>query len=395
MSMDASHGHHKHRQAALPPLQPPEKTYDPSTSTSTTTPQTIEIPHSPADSGAHSPSSGVSSPGYGFQTTPPTPTSPSKRSSSSDPKTSDGTSPKRLRVGEANTACPSPTGLCHTGITTPDEILEVPLERSIGVRPFQRHFRSRSLPATLRRRRPRPDFSPPQDPPVTLHTLRELDLHEIYRNPKLRHDVVFDSQLHFRPNLDGSRGRRKREQADAYWKLVLKECEIVFTNVRTRRGGINGITHPTKLETLFSTMRDILLTLVPKSDRLQVEAALDPPLLMQQLEHGVLDFKKLALWLAAVLKAHCAPMRDQWVEQMVTRIAYGVDHGKTAAFVDGLKIVFGILEAMKLVPSPLNFRKSMNANFFPGRRKPSNPYPQAPSCFHGRSVRAGLLSGSH
>jgi hypothetical protein len=184
-------------------------------------------------------------------------------------------------------------------------------------------------------------------PPVTLSTLRELDLSEIYRNPKLRHDVVFDAQLHFRPNLDGSRGRRKREQADIYWKLVLHECEMLFANVRNRQARVAGMA--VKLPTLFKTMKDILSTLVPKSDRDDVEAALDHTFLMQQLEHGVLDFKKLSEWLARVLKAHCAPMRDQWVEQMVARVAYGVDNGKTSALVDGLKMVFGILEAMKLV----------------------------------------------
>lgn len=42
-------------------------------------------------------------------------------------------------------------------------------------------------------------------PPVTRATLRELDLHEIMRNPQLRHDVVFDPNLMFRPNYDGQR----------------------------------------------------------------------------------------------------------------------------------------------------------------------------------------------
>ncbi|CCX33089.1 T-complex protein 11-domain-containing protein [Pyronema domesticum] len=185
-------------------------------------------------------------------------------------------------------------------------------------------------------------------PPVTLTTLRELDLSEIYRNPKLRHDVVFDAQLHFRPNLDGSRGKRKREQAENYWKNVLLECEELFKPKTTPNSPRMVGWVAQKLPQLFKTMKDILSTLVPKSDREEVEAALENDLLMQQLQHGVLDFKKLSEWLAGVLKAHCAPMRDQWVEQMVSRVAYGVDHNKTPALVEGLKMVFGILEAMKL-----------------------------------------------
>ena len=141
-----------------------------------------------------------------------------------------------------------------------------------------------------------------------------------------------------------------------YWKMVLRECEMLFVNLRNRQP--NAAANVQKLPVLFKTMKDILLTLVPKSDQQEVEDSLDSPLLMQQLEHGVLDFKKLASWLASVLKAHCAPMRDSWVEQMVQRISYGVDTGRTHAFVDGLKIVFGILEAMKLVRSL--FRKAFS-----------------------------------
>lgn len=213
-----------------------------------------------------------------------------------------------------------------------------------------KHGRSRSLPPTLRRRRrPQTESLHQHVPPVTLSTLRELDLHEIYRNPKLRHDVVFDSQLHFRPNLDGTRGRRKKEMADMYWQMVLRECEVLLLGSPKWRQSDMFSPTPRKLPILFSTMRDILLTLVPKTDRMDVEAILDPPLLMQQLKHNVLDFKGLSLWLAAVLKAHCAPMRDQWVEQMVAKVAYGVDHGKVTALVEGIQMVFGILEAMKLV----------------------------------------------
>lgn len=42
-------------------------------------------------------------------------------------------------------------------------------------------------------------------PPITRTTLKELDLNEILRNPQLRHDVVHDPSLMFRPNHDGQR----------------------------------------------------------------------------------------------------------------------------------------------------------------------------------------------
>ncbi|KAI7092787.1 hypothetical protein KC324_g21944, partial [Hortaea werneckii] len=55
-------------------------------------------------------------------------------------------------------------------------------------------------------------------PPITAESLAELDMHRIINNPKLRHDVNFDRDLHFRPNLDGSKGRQKVKSAEQYWQ---------------------------------------------------------------------------------------------------------------------------------------------------------------------------------
>ncbi|CUS14650.1 unnamed protein product [Tuber aestivum] len=333
--MDSSPGPYRSRTRGQPfHLQTSEGEYDTS-SVNTTSTQSIDIP----ESSSHNVGSEVSTSGYGYQSSPNTPT---KRLNESSPPPS-----KRSKVEESGPSspncslseCPTPTEA-----PAPDSESERPSRVKVG---GNKQFRSRSLPPPRRRRRAHPESIQQHIPPVTLNTLRELDLHEIYRNPKLRHDVVFDSQLHFRPNLDGNRGRRKKEMADMYWQIVLRECEVVLGSSRWRNAEMFSTT-PRKLPILFETMRDILLTLVPKTDRSDVESILDPPLLMQQLKHNVLDFKGLSLWLATVLKAHCAPMRDQWVEQMVAKVAYGVDNGKVSALVEGIQMVFGILEAMKL-----------------------------------------------
>ncbi|KAF8418588.1 T-complex protein 11-domain-containing protein [Tirmania nivea] len=212
--------------------------------------------------------------------------------------------------------------------------------------------RAHSLPARL----VRPDWPAPQladrpsqhVPPVNLKTLRELELSEFYRNPKLRHDVVFDSQLHFRPNNDGTRGLKKRVDSHGYWQLVLVEFEVLLNASKKRDSSARSHERPMKIPILLATMKDILLTLVPRADREEVESSLDPDLLMQQLEHGILDLKRMSLWLARIFKAHCAPMRDQWVDLMVSQFAGGVDKGDNRALMEGWKSIFGILEAMKL-----------------------------------------------
>lgn len=183
-------------------------------------------------------------------------------------------------------------------------------------------------------------------PPINLSTLKELDLNEIYDNGKLRHDSVFDPQLHFRPNNDGPRGARKQKEADDYWKAVLDEVRAILTEVAEKR---KTDLPPKRLPLLFATMRDILLTLVPRADREEIQSVLDPDLIMQQLTRGILDMKKLATWLARLLKCHCAPMRDASVEAIVSTIARGVDAGSARDLVEGLRLVFMVLEAMKLV----------------------------------------------
>ena len=50
----------------------------------------------------------------------------------------------------------------------------------------------------------------------------ELDVKKIVNNPKLRHDANFDPGLHFRPNLDSEKGRRKAEKANNFWEIMLR-----------------------------------------------------------------------------------------------------------------------------------------------------------------------------
>lgn len=176
-------------------------------------------------------------------------------------------------------------------------------------------------------------------PPVNLSSLKEIDLQEIFKNPQLRHDIVFDPQLQFRPNLDGERGKRKKIAADKYWSDLALECDHLSSGT---------IDHSAKILVLFQTLRDIIVSLLPAKTRSYVESVLDPDLIHQQLRHRALDFVGLAKWLASVFKAHCAPMRDGWVDQMVDQISQGVASSSTTEVVDGLRMVFSILEAMKL-----------------------------------------------
>ncbi|CAN3360314.1 protein Sok1p [Diutina catenulata] len=226
---------------------------------------------------------------------------------------------------------------------------------------FIRRFRSRSLPIINYSQRsssykPSSARYPPSNaypkghhdmssqipplPPINLQSLKEIDLHEILKNPQLRHDILFDPQLQFRPNLDGERGKRKKSIIDKYWLEIQKECRQFFDGGAPIK--IN------RLPILFSTLRDVLLSLLPAKDRPQVTEIMDIELLIQQLNHGSFDFVEMARWLGDVFKSHCAPMRDQWVVEMIQKFSDAYRLSSVEYLVAGLRMIFQILEAMKL-----------------------------------------------
>ena len=92
-----------------------------------------------------------------------------------------------------------------------------------------------------------------------------------------------------------------------------------------------------------------MCSLLPPSERGLVEEVVDPEFLCQQLFRGVLNVGNLARFLGRIMKEHCAPMRDSMVEKMMAQFEYAQQTENTPAFVLGLRMVFELLEGMKLV----------------------------------------------
>lgn len=193
------------------------------------------------------------------------------------------------------------------------------------------------------------------DPPVTRQSLSELDIGSIVSNSKLRHDINFDRELHFRPNLDGARGRVKRKAQQEYWSALVAELEL-YTILFTASGHEDSVkvarlrsSCKQRIPRMFEAVRDILKVLVPEQDQQTVDTQLDVEVIMQEIERGVCDLPRVARWLAQILKAHCAPMRDSMIDKMVSCIDKGVEEGSAQMLVEGLVQLFGAMEAMKLV----------------------------------------------
>lgn len=195
-------------------------------------------------------------------------------------------------------------------------------------------------------------------PPINPDSLVELEMSRIINNPKLRHDVNFERELHFRPNLDGARGKRKIKSAEDYWKAL--EAELCMLDLSQRaRAQPDGTASPhywesvmresrKRLPSVFEVVRDILTTLVPDQDQAKITERLDVDLLIQQIHNGVCDLVDLANWLGIVLKNHCAPMRDGLVDKIRESITKGAQQADQKLMVSGLRQLLDLLEAMKL-----------------------------------------------
>ncbi|CZS92481.1 related to SOK1 protein [Rhynchosporium agropyri] len=184
------------------------------------------------------------------------------------------------------------------------------------------------------------------EPPVTKGTLDELDVIKIVNNPKLRHDVNFDPELHFRPNLDGEKGRRKTEKANYFWRTMKGQLQDFLTNQEKFKKELGA--SEWCLPATLNAIRDILGSLIPAKDQDSVAEMFNVDLLMQQFRMGVADLGKLALWLSSLLKSYCAPMRDNWIDEMVRKLSQGGRTGDVTMLIAGMKNLLGILEAMKL-----------------------------------------------
>lgn len=177
--------------------------------------------------------------------------------------------------------------------------------------------------------------------------MHEIDLQEVLKNPQLRHDILFDPQLQFRPNLDGERGKRKKAQSDAYWNMI----KIETINLMSCPDSCHYLNLNSPIIIMFQSLKNILISLIPSKDISSIDEILDDHLLIQQLNSKCFDFISFSNWICSIFKLHCAPMRDIWVDELNSLFIkacndpnnINIDH-----LVEGFKTLFLILEAMKL-----------------------------------------------
>lgn len=186
----------------------------------------------------------------------------------------------------------------------------------------------------------------------------------VFRSIQLRHDLVFDQCLSFRPNLDGSSGRDKINKAERYWRRV----DRAFQDLGTDAMQIDDLHHPQRLAFLRVILEELASILVslrapyasspaanepwpwPANVSLRhVKAVMDVDLILQQIHHAIYDIDPLVKVVSAILHPLC-PAHEAPRLQLLHRYVQEKKYAKA------LRQCFSILEAIKLV-SPYSREK--------------------------------------
>jgi hypothetical protein len=185
-------------------------------------------------------------------------------------------------------------------------------------------------------------------PPINAESLEELSLPHLFKSLQLRHDLLSDPNLCFRPNLDGPSGREKRKKADRYWKRVdsVIKADEPIKCIKVIVGELVTI-----LESLVDPFKSISVRkfhwewplYISSSD---IRDMFDPDLILQQLAHNCLSIDKQIDILRLIFDSMCPDQHQIRIELMRR---YFREH----RYAKALDQCFKLLEIIKLVSKNL------------------------------------------
>ncbi|KAJ2341308.1 cAMP-mediated signaling protein sok1 [Coemansia sp. RSA 2673] len=182
-------------------------------------------------------------------------------------------------------------------------------------------------------------------PPINRYTLRELKIQNILQNPRLRHEVLFEPKLEFRPNSSGQLAEAKQRAVISYWATVDHSLRK------------NNSAAVSTLTMLLVELREILAEMAEDSPRAELSRhapelreRLDEERLRQQITHGVFDAEPVVRYIAAVMRLFAqaaAAQREGAVvhDAAINRVLAYVQRGRV---VRALRAAFDVLEAIKI-----------------------------------------------
>ncbi|KAI9023718.1 T-complex protein 11-domain-containing protein [Phycomyces nitens] len=196
-------------------------------------------------------------------------------------------------------------------------------------------------------------------PPINSDTLEELTITDIFDNLQLRHDMVFDPTLSFRPNVDGSPGRDKRRKSERYWARVDRALHSVLHPQPESLK--NGLVPLDQFEFLAVILDELVQVIIPLAKPFSCSSAsptfpwnwpehisqedvvetLDSMLIIQQIRHNKADFGSQLEFLNSILEPLC-PLSQAYRIQFMNQ--FFCEGHIAKAF----RQCFSILEAVKL-----------------------------------------------
>lgn len=187
-----------------------------------------------------------------------------------------------------------------------------------------------------------PDSNRTFEPPVTKTTLSELDVTTIIYYPKLRDDINFDPELHFRPNLDGIKGQRKQDAARLFWATLQEELQNfkMIRNPHTR-------SYRNKFSfQLLEYIKGSFLSVVGHSERPNIPRIVDAYYLARQLNTRTKGIKWLADFLRIWLK-HIHVLRlDDVVDRVGDTLSQSADTD-SRAMAEAMQPLLDVLESTR------------------------------------------------
>lgn len=197
----------------------------------------------------------------------------------------------------------------------------------------------------------------PRHPPITAQLLHTHDLVNLLGNVQLRIDMNFVAGIHLRPVFRDGEGRCRQLESGLYWKSISIEIArysnlVAHRGICARRAGMAMLHHDwlqPRLPSLLTALREILMMLTSDQRNECIAQVLDVSLIMQEIHNGAVDIGSLAASIGSIMKQEQNLLCGESMDIMIAKLRRVSLSCEADGIVEGLKMMFDLLEQLKLV----------------------------------------------
>lgn len=191
--------------------------------------------------------------------------------------------------------------------------------------------------------------------PVSPASLLPIDYQILCMNPAFRHDLFFKHDLFF--NLTGKVTEERRRQ-EQFWVLLQHEISIqhkLLLDDYDARSKFPDLwdaafqTHVHRLQAVSEALEGVVQSIVTAEHSHAVADRLKTAHLVQNISRQTFDLSAFAHWMGDLLRQHCSPSMAPLVNEWMSEWERMHETISSDTVVRALKILFHILQQMKLV----------------------------------------------